>query len=175
VLDMLALGVFTGMLPADLRAVVADAAGAAAADMLDVAAVVGGSGAQPVQLKSLQSFSCNQGVMHPPYGELMLPDAKCCSCCWLSCATESCPMHTQRPQHLLLVPTTGVRPVSQSPGPLAITSAHLTAALAGAKKRAATAIGAPAIPDVRSGRLQPRVSLNSGHLVSSLQGILPPG
>ena len=58
-------------------------------------------------------------------------------------------------------PTEGARPVPQSPGPLVITSAHLTAALADAKKRAATAIGAPAIPDVRSGHLQRHVSQNS--------------
>jgi hypothetical protein len=49
-LTMLALDLFAGMLPADLHAVVADAAGAAAADMLDVATMVEGSGAQPVQM-----------------------------------------------------------------------------------------------------------------------------
>lgn len=43
----------------------------------------------------------------------------------------------------------GAQPVPQMPGGLVVSAAHLTAALACAKKRAATAIGAPAIPDVR--------------------------
>ncbi len=74
------------MLPADLHAVVADAAGAAAADMLDVAAVADGSGAQPVQMGASVSIklSC---VLHME--KAMLPDIKCCSCCWLSCETDT--------------------------------------------------------------------------------------
>lgn len=39
--------------------------------------------------------------------------------------------------------------MAQTPGRLVVGATHLTGALAGAKKRAATAIGAPAIPDVR--------------------------
>lgn len=72
------------------------------------------------------------------------------------------------------VHTAGVRPASQSPGPLAITSAHLTAALAGAKKRAATAIGAPAIPDIRSAGSQLPALHNTWHPSLRVEWQLPP-